>query len=458
MPRPKKSVFRRIPEQIYDELKGMGKQIIYGVRKGYWDAPDAPPTVRSGDVNFATLVRGEKEEDVGSFVPDLFNLANTPKGDLSCQIEERKWKANKKNKNKSLKQDKPELWAQLYRPNGKRKTPFELAMVATPSEDVDMAIDLVTQHVEKECRYRRDHGHLPWPVEVSKFRIKPDYLKYIEEVGLKVKGVYVAKVNYHNPIAKLSTRDIVLQYGGQWMSLFLTLSASAGLLLSGIASPWILGLAMVAMFLGRKHGNDFGMFDLAEGINRTLGWLLYLPWKSKDGYRFNFVNSVKTLAKLAALGVVLYFGVPAVFAGILALPWTGLSTLLGGLGMAGAVEAAQIGFAALFASVAAVSTIIGTLGGYRFFINTSFVYNQVDVSKEEAKALPTFKASNKAKKANLAELKAQLKDILGSKGKGEKIDQPHFNSVLKAYLKAKEAVPPCCANDEKPAKKKKHRA
>ncbi len=398
-----------VVKQILGEIKGLALNQLKG-----WKPADAPPTVRELGMSYGTLERGG--ECVGAFVPEMYNLANAPEGGLlECQVAEKQYETTE-----AFKAAKPELYAQLHRADGTRKTPFELAVVPISNVGKE-AIAAVTAHTQKEYYYRRDNA-LALPVAVSKYRIEPDYLKNIEASGLKLTGIYVEKINIDNPIDKLSKREIVFHYAGLWASFLLTVSASAALTLAGIISPVVAGLAITGMFIAKKTVSDFAMFDLAEGLTRYSGWLLYTPWKSKDGYKFNFVNSVKTLAKLAGLGVAIYFAAVGAFAGIMALPW------VAGAGMA----AAQLGFAGFFATLAGLTTLVGGLFTQSFFWNLSFVDNQVNVTKEMADALPT--AQSVIKENILVQLEEILKPVK------EAANEHHIKADAKVWLTAAAAA------------------
>lgn len=358
----------------------------------------APPATRFVDIAFVKLIRkdGEKTTDVGSFIPELYELANVPRGQLKCQIEERAW-AKQKWQNRSyplkttrtyrhaLQLDQPLLYEKLYRKDGQRKTAFELAVI--PSHHI---ID-VERAVKHEFKYRRDK-RLPLPVCISKLRVIPDYLQNLNDAGLEIKE-YPShiKVNITNPVIKMSTLEKVVHYSGQWASWLMTCltALNAGLALYSGAPILIVG-AIAGMYLAKRCVNDIAFFDISEAIVRDLG--LYrskeLGWQGK----FSLKRSLQTITYLTAVAIAMYLAGTSMWAMAMTVPLGWLAPI-------------QTVMASYFAFVGAVSAYITGIFPQRFFWGLSFCDTQIQFTKDMGDALvkhDTKKDLSSALKRSLA--------------------------------------------------------
>lgn len=375
------------------------------------DFEGSPPANRDFIMAYALLVRkladGTKVP-VGAFIPELYVLADTEQGSLRCQIEERAWKAEREAQKlpttvAALQKTRPDLFKALYRQDADskkfvRKSAFELAICPSHKQRV------IERHVEKEYRYRQDN-RLPFPAMVSKYRVGPDYLQNIEAAGLELKEFPGnCKVNLLNPNPTKSEK--IYHYLGQNLAYLVTFSAALAMIevmmLMGVTSPVVLGLGVVGTYLAKKTGNDFGLYDVAEGLIRDLGWLT-----SKDlGYRgkFSIMNALGTGIYVAAIGVAAFFAVTATWGGSLALPWAVLAKT--GMG-ATAITALQTGFAGLFAGIAGLGAVLGAAFPIRYFWGMSVFDNQIHLDKKVADALPVLN-TEKDFKASLAQQQEKL--------------------------------------------------
>jgi len=345
----------------------------------------AIPARRKVDITFIQLFRNsaEGEEFVGSFVPELYELASTPTGSLRCQIEEKEWIKERLDHgegatSEDLRTDNPALYKQLYRADGylERKSKFELAVLPTRN-DIKLA-----EYMSKEYRYRRDRK-LPLPAEIFKIQAVNDYLKDIRKAGLYVKSPVGEdfKLNIVNPARKATTREKIVHYVGQWTALFLTISAAIAAIelevLLGMSSPWVIATALaipyVRVYLANKSNHDDGMFGLAEHVHRNLGWLFSkeLSWRGK----LSVSKSLWTITYLACIGIAAYGAGYATLASTLNLPWAELAKLSN---LPNLVGYTQMAFAGFLAGVTGIGAFLGGASSIRYFKGLSFWNNQIE--------------------------------------------------------------------------------
>ncbi len=378
------------------------------------DYQGGPPLNRDVTVGFAHLERvaadGTKVS-VGAFLPEHYVLAEA--GSLRCQILEKEWQAEREGKKLSitaddLKKDRPDLYQALYREeNNKavRKTAFELAILRSES------LTKIEHFIEKEYTFLKDR-QLPIPAMVSKYRIQPDFLTNIADAGLVIKGVDNRKVNIHNP--NPSKREKILHYAAQALATVTTAVAAVGiievLMLMGVASPLAIGAGVVAGYLGKKRGADFGFYDLAEGLHRDTLWATSRKFITG---KFSLSKTIITSMYIACIAMLTTLAVMGAFSGALALPFALLAKA--GLG-ASAMTAIQTGFAGILAAVAGIGAVMGMVYPIRYFDTFSCYDNEIAVTKAMGDALP---AVNTAKDFN-AKLAATQDKLLA------KVDNPKY--------------------------------
>ncbi len=344
----------------------------------------APP-IRHTEVAFVTLERKKKDnsyETVGTFVPELYELANTPEGSLKCQWQERIWRKthpevgvdiNAEAYKAALKEELPSLYGKLYGALDNRKSPFELALLPTERTSE------IHKAVATEFRHRRNVG-LEIPAPISRLRLLPDYLNNLEAYGLRAKEFPNAiEVNRRNPHGKATTREKILHFL-EWPAAVL-LTASAAIALSGFASTWAILAGVVGLYIANIKSNEFSMFALAEALNRDLGWLTAkdIPWTS----RFSAINTLKTVGKMATIGVAVYFAATIAWTGTFGLPWHLI-------GVNNTVQGLKIAAGLIFSTVAAAGTVAGLSATQRWFWNLSFNDTQIKLSDELVAGLPTL--------------------------------------------------------------------
>jgi len=352
------------------------------------DYQGGPPLNRDLTVGFAHLERVEAKDKVvpvGTFMPEHYVLADA--GSLRCQILENEWKAAREAKKLpvtpiALKSDRPDLYKALYREEKDkpvRKTSLELAIFPSYS------LRRVEQFIEKEYTFLKNR-QLSIPAMISKFRIQTDFFENMfEEAGLRIKGsTDNRKVNIHNPTP--TTREKILHFVGQCFSIVTTVVAALGtmelLAFIGAATPLAIGAGVVAGYLTRKRGADFGFYDMAEGLHRDLGWL------TDKRYVTGKVSPSKTILTgiyVAAIALAVVLAGVGAWMGGMALPLS----LLAKAGMsAGALSIAQTAFAGLLAGIASVATLMSTVYPMRYFDTFSPFDNQIHTTKAVANALP----------------------------------------------------------------------
>ena len=183
--------------------------------KDYWtlltDPKEAPPTIRKQDLAVAriTKVVDGKTVDIGTFVPELYELAL--EGNLEAQFEEKEWKKLRRGD----KREQP-FYDRLFREDGTRKTAFELAMLSYVLTDGnDKALRKCEAAAQREFAHLKKHN-LRLPLPIFKYRIKPDYLKNAQDQGLlEVAAVRDIKVNRSNPKIQLPVIETTAHYIAQ---------------------------------------------------------------------------------------------------------------------------------------------------------------------------------------------------------------------------------------------------
>jgi|GEM_PF-3602141 len=396
------------------------------------DYNTAPPTNRDVTVAYAPLARKLADGTtvpVGTFLPEHYVLANA--GSLRCQVLEKEWKTEREGKKlpvtvADLKKGRSDLYQALYREENNeavRMSAFELAICPSHKQRA------VGHYIEKEYQFRRDRD-LPLPAMISKFRVGPDFLKNISDAGLLLKEhPGNCKVNIINPTP--TRREKIFHYLAQYSSYLVTISAALGsievMMGLGVGAPWLLALGVGATYLAKKTGNDFGLYDVAEGLLRDLGWLTN---KDLIKGKLSLFNTIGTGIYMAAIASAVFFAVTATFGGSLALPWAFVAakTSIG----AGVIAAAQYGFAGFFAGIAGLGTLLGTAATIRYFWGLSVYDNQITLDKKVADAIPTISTA-KDFKASLAK---QQEKLLA------KLDKPKYGfsederTKLKGEIKA----------------------
>ena len=378
-----------MPNKLTNVLEG-AKNVVKGWLPWVPDYNTAPPANRDLTVAYAPLNRkladGTKVP-VGSFLPEHFIIANA--GTLKCQILEKEWIAERESKKLSitaaeLKKDRPDLYKALYREDDSdviRKTAFELAMCPSHKQHK------IESYIEKEYLFRRDRD-LPLPSMVSKYRVGPDYLKNIGDAGLELKEhPGNCKVNIINPTP--TRREKIFHYLSQYASYLITISASvaaieamAGL---GITAPWMLLVGVGVTYLAKKTGNDFGLYDVAEGLFRELGWVANKDFRKG---KFSLFNAIGTGIYAVAIASAVVFAVLGTWGGTLALPWAFLAAKTG-LGL-GSMTVVAKAFAGLFAGISGLGALLGTTATIRYFWGVSIYDNQIAVDKKVADSLPVI--------------------------------------------------------------------
>ncbi|MGE3320106.1 MAG: hypothetical protein AB7I18_12505 [Candidatus Berkiella sp.] len=373
------------------------------------DYQGGPPLNRDLTVGFAQIERvlaDGKVVPVGTFLPEHYVLAEL--GSLRCQILESEWKAAREAKKLpvtplALKSDRPDLYKALYREEKDkpvRKTSLELAIFPSYS------LRRVEYFIEKEYTFLKNR-QLSIPAMVSKFRIQPDFFEnLLEEAGLRIRGATDnRKVNIHNPTP--STREKILHYAGQFFSIITTAVAAVGtmelLAFIGAATPLAIGAGVVAGYLTRKRGADFGFYDMAEGLHRDLGWLTdkrYITGKVSPS------KAILTGIYVAAIALTVVLAGVGAWMGGMALPLS----LFAKAGLsASALSIAQTAFAGLLAGIAAVATLMSTVYPMRYFDTFSPFDNQIHTTKAVADALPVVNL-DKSFSSKLSQVKEALLD------------------------------------------------
>lgn len=435
--------------------------------KEWWNrVGEAPPATRNLDVCSISVFRkrGDQEEYLGNFAPELYVLGSASRGTLECQMLEKEWFSQKKDLSPNrlsqeyrhaLAMDKPELYKKLYRKDGSRKTPFELALIPGRTTLA------VTEAMQAEYRFRRDK-QLPLPPMITKFRVVPDYLDnlpYVKnetrelpqwaiklldfadylmawpnyktgisfddvpegELFLKSPVGQGLKLNINNPSSKATTFEKMVHYISQWAALFGTIgtAVSVGCVewALGINTPWLLLGVVGATYLANKCGKDFGLFDIAEEINRAR--LLFT--KDLALGKFSPSRALETSIYVAAAGFATYFATLGAWTGALALPWGSLASTVS----PAILSVMKMGTAGFFATTAALAGVAGTYAT-RFFWRWSPFDNRIDFNTPKMQQMkigaPAIDPAWQKAKAHLEKFVAALppraRDAFEQEGRG----------------------------------------
>lgn len=347
------------------------------------DSSQAPPNNRNIHLGFVPLQRRTENgiEDVGCFVPELYELAKV--GQLRCQLEGN---------------------AELLRADGTPKTPFELAVLPYIfSQNNKKSALPIEKHVVKEYQYRKEHG-LPLPAPIYKYTIKPEYLRYIErETDLIAQGCQGITLNLMNPEAETTKRDRRLHYIAQRSAYFLTLLAAFSA--TSMATPLVIASALMSTFLISLCANQFGMFGLMETMHRTIDWVTNKnSWTGSD---ITLARLAKTAVLLGVLVLPAYGAAVGAFEGVMALA---LPTLTAGSTLASVLGFAQLGLASFAAAIAGVGMFAGAADAQHFFWGLSIFDKQIrgtEVTKEVVDALPKLTQKDKYKDKSVSELESK---------------------------------------------------
>jgi len=348
----------------------------------------APPTNRKFDEGYVLLARDGRP--VGAFSAELYVMAQA--GRLACQIEAQN------HQNGEL----PEaLRNALFRADGTRKTAFELAILpATKFTEIEKLF-------KKAAGFKSGH-HVKLPAPVNKYRILPDWLPHLAEMGLtlystdKLSPVDDVKMNIRNPKIHTSTFERAMHYGSQWMAWFLALSVGLETALAvGFTFPWMV-LPFALGYLAHKCAKDFMLFDIIECTLRDLGWMLdkEYAWKGEFSRR----KAIETSIYLAGIGLATYLGVTGAWTATLGLStWSALTAV----GMSAGVVSGLAMFAAgSFALTAGLGIWLGLSYTTRYFWPFSFYDTSIKPTveiRDAVAALPVLDGPEGARVAARAD-------------------------------------------------------
>ncbi len=350
------------------------------------------PPVRQLEVAFTRLYRknGQAKDFVGTFIPELFLLANTVNGSLRCQVEEQAWikersKNNEKHDIATLAAQKPELYKALYRADGKRKTAFELSVFPIHK------LSDIQKVITAEFKYRNKHG-LALPPIVPRIRIQPDYLQPDEQGNLGNSGLTIGDnekdgqfsvyVNLWNTSSKATSREKVLHYLFNWVAFggAFSYGISALGMASGLGGMTVL---FAATFFATICAQICSMYDISERILRDARWFSspdFKPWHGK----LSITSSLIALLKMAAIAIPLYGVVTNTFATFVGASWL-FPTMILGTTLAGLATVALAGF---MTAMTGVSAYVGLTLTMRYIFGLSIYDNKISVTKEMADSLP----------------------------------------------------------------------
>lgn len=366
---------------------GRVKQPFVQMRESY---EAAPPTNRKFDEGYVLLANDKGP--VGAFSAELYVMAQANR--LACQIKEQQMDkfitfTSEQARIDYMKMDEEALYKALYRADGTRKTVFELAILpATKFTDIEKLF--------KKAAGLKSGNKVKLPAPVNKYRILPDWLPHLNEMGLtlysteKLAAVDDVKVNIRNPKKHTSTFERAMHYGSQWMAWFLALSVGLETALAvGFTFPWMV-LPFALGYLAHKCAKDFMLFDVIEYTLRDLGWMFdkEYAWKGQFSRR----KAMETSIYLTGIGLAVYLGVTSAYTATLGLStWSALTAV--GVS-AGLVSGLAMLAAGSFALTAGLGIWLGLSYSTRYFWQFSFYDTAIKPTPELKAAVDALPVVN----------------------------------------------------------------
>lgn len=367
--------------------------------------------------------KGKKEdtqrEFVGSFVPELYLLANS--NNLKTQIEFQQWakkqkEAGKDNGYLQLKAEKPELFKALFVVNEKqqviKRTPFELAIIASKNRDY------IASHVKEEYKWRLKQ-HLVLPPLESKLTALPQFLPHLNKMGLEIANDPAipnsTTIDLSNQLRIAPARQKLIHFLMPWMGLFATTGA---VLTLGVTSPIFFAFVALATYFVTHQINMFDYFDRAVALSRALGWMASNDFKWIDG--FSLKNTLSSIIKLGLIGLITGLTALGLMSGLMAIPMATLGIPL----------LAQQALAAVITSSTAVGAFIGLVSLTKFIYGITFSNKEAHICPDAVRRLPVvdkapklrYRSQLDAKIEKLADAEKTLKiENSGLKKRNQKL-------------------------------------
>jgi hypothetical protein len=322
------------------------------------DYETAPPTNRKFDEGFVLLGRRDEHgvlRPIGAFLPELYVMAKA--GKLPCQ------QPGNKNSGYAKRGDTAQA----------PKSHFELAILPaiTYGEIEDQFKTIVGLRAGNKV-------NLPAPI--PKYRILPDYLPHLAEMGLEVyptpKRVAVddKTMNIRNPVGSTTAFERGLHYGSQWMAWFLALSVG---LETALAVGFTMPLAVLPFVLGyltHKCSKDFMLFSIVEGLLRDIGWMFDKEYSLKG--KISLWKSLETSIYLAGIGYAIHGGVLAAWSSTVGMSIWSTMTALGAPALM--VSGLSLLAAGSFAVTAGLGIWLGLSAAIRYFWTFSCFDNEIN--------------------------------------------------------------------------------
>lgn len=327
------------------------------------DYETAPPTNRKFDEGFVLLGRRDEQgilRPIGTFFPRLYVMAKA--GKLPCQ------QPGNKNSAYAKRADAAQT----------PKSAFELAILPT----------ITYGEIEKQFKDvvgLRAGNKVNLPAPIPKYRILPDYLPHLAEMGLEVyptpKRVAVddKTMNIRNPVGSTTAFERTLHYGSQWMAWFLALSVGLETaLVVGFTMPLAV-LPFVLGYLTHKCSKDFMLFSIVEGLLCDIGWMFDKEYSLKG--KISLWKSLETSIYLAGIGYAIHGGVLAAWSSTVGMSIWSTMAALGAPALM--VSGLSLLAAGSFAITAGLGTWLGLSAAIRYFWTFSFFDNEINPNEVE---------------------------------------------------------------------------
>ncbi len=428
--------------QLILDIKELWKDFkdntYYGFQ--YWIKPEwAPPSIRSTDVGFITLL-DQANNNQGCFVPELYELAKV--GGLRAQQEEKIWEQQHPKAKIQTKKKQP-FYNELYSRDGTRKSPFALGVLPEIYSDTVMnSARGIQKRIENEYNYRLDK-HQPLPPVVCKYQIESDYLKNIHLIQLKAGSARSSKLSLLNPETRTTKTERMAHYLAQRAAFVLTMIA---VLSKTFTTPLVFIMSSLGVILAKWCSEEFSTYSLTETLLRDIksNFAKEFRW----GDKVSLKKTLKTVVLLAALGIAAYGAFAGTWGAIMGFSaWKAASVFANPIALA-AFKGLLAGFAS---TISGVGTLVGGTVAQRYFWGLGIWDKQIDFSKERVLE-PLSKVEKIENK--LHQWQQKFENELALILPAEQRDEFHKRAQLK-FSSLKELIPsekPVAASEESRAR------
>lgn len=224
------------------------------------------------------------------------------------------------------------------------------------------------------------NGSVALPAPIHKYRIIPDFLNKLDEMGLElyhtdnVVEVDDVTINVRNAAHKATHLEKTLHYASQWLAFLLAFTAGAEVLILGYHFIWAVALGYIA----HKCAKEFMLFEIVEGVLRDIGWMLKWDYvlKGKFSPRKALETSIYMIGIMLAIGA----AAEATFMSIVTYPLWPILTNIGFPPLL--IEGFTMFLGGAAAITAGLGTWVGLSASIRYYWTFSFYDNTIEPTSE----------------------------------------------------------------------------